>query len=376
MIVRRLSVKGFRNLGDISWEPCPGVNIIYGDNAQGKTNLLEAVWLFSGARSFRQAREAEFIPFGKDRAFLEASFFGEGREQEARLVYGAGRGCLLNGIPQESPSRLTGAFPCVVFSPAHLSLVREGPRERRRFLDTAIGQLMPRYSVWLTEYGRILTQRGALLKDCARYAALGDLLDVFDSRLSHVGAAVLNARMRYVRRLEEAAAGIYGGLSSRRESLSLSYAAPWASLSEGMEKEALEEALLTCLRRSRGLDLSQGVTSAGPHRDDLEILIDGTLAKSFGSQGQQRSAVLSLKLAECSILYESLGEQPAVLLDDVMSELDASRREYLLNEMEGRQVFITCCDTGYFGALRQGKIFHMESGALTQEREIAAEEGP
>ena len=111
MIVRRLSVKGFRNLGDISWEPCPGVNIIYGDNAQGKTNLLEAVWLFSGARSFRQAREAEFIPFGKDRAFLEASFFGEGREQEARLVYGAGRGCLLNGIPQESPSRLMGAFP-------------------------------------------------------------------------------------------------------------------------------------------------------------------------------------------------------------------------------------------------------------------------
>lgn len=368
MKITNLKLEDFRNMQSLDFSPCGGVNIIYGDNAQGKTNLLEAVWLFTGARSFRMAKDGDYLRFGGKRARLSLEFFGDGREQTAEIAFGGKKSCRLNEIPLDSVTGLAGKFTGVVFSPVHLSLVKDGPELRRRFLDLAIGQLMPRYILYISEYSRILAQRNALLKDAWRHSALLDTLDVWDEHLARMGGAVAAARLRYVSRLAQAAGEIYRGISKGNETLDISYLPSWRQEAAGeLTKQEAAAGMLDSLQKSRGTDLAQGFTTTGIHRDDLLLAVDGVSLRSYGSQGQQRSCVLALKLAECGILYESTGEHPVILLDDVMSELDGSRRDYLLNHLTGRQVFITCCDKGYFSSLEQGLAFRMEAGRLTRE---------
>ena len=240
---------------------------------------------------------------------------------------------------------MVGAFCAVVFSPDHLSLVKDGPTERRNFLDGAICQLRPAYASLLNRYQRTLQQRNALLKDIPRHRELLDTLEIWDDRLAGFGGAIMEERLRYVELLRPAAA-----------------AAP-----KVREPGSCREALSRALSQKRRDDLGAGFTTAGPHRDDLLLTVNGAAARSFGSQGQQRSVVLSLKLAEAAVLEKALGEPPVVLLDDVMSELDVSRQEYLLNQMEGRQIFITCCDPSSVRLLEKGKVFTVQAGAVTQE---------
>lgn len=260
---------------------------------------------------------------------------------------------------------MVGAFCAVVFSPDHLSLVKDGPTERRNFLDGAICQLRPAYASLLNRYQRTLQQRNALLKDIPRHRELLDTLEIWDDRLAGFGGAIMEERLRYVELLRPAAEAIYGGISREREALGLEYqmtAAP-----KVREPGSCREALSRALSQKRRDDLGAGFTTAGPHRDDLLLTVNGAAARSFGSQGQQRSVVLSLKLAEAAVLEKALGEPPVVLLDDVMSELDVSRQEYLLNQMEGRQIFITCCDPSSVRLLEKGKVFTVQAGAVTQE---------
>lgn len=367
MRISRLHLEQFRNIESLSVFPCETVNIIYGDNAQGKTNLLEAIWLLSGAKSFRGAKDADLIRFGESRALIESDFFCAGRQQTSKIQLEGKKTAWLNDIRQDSITAFAGIFTTVVFSPSHLGLVKDGPAGRRKFLDTSICQITPRYIGMIGQYQRILLQRNTLLKDISYASALLDTLDIWDEKLSALGGVIIRMRMEYTRRLQKEAEDIYKGISMERESFSLDYRPFELPVQEGQTQREISSLLLEKMMQNRSEDLRSGSTGIGPHRDDLEISINGRSVRSFGSQGQQRSSVLALKLAESCCIGDILGERPVILLDDVMSELDQNRREYLLNHLTGSQIFITCCDKGYFSRLEGGRVFRMEHGQLEQE---------
>lgn len=373
MVVTRLGCQNFRNLRDGELFPCPGVNVIYGGNAQGKTNLLEGLWLFTGGHSFRGAKDVELprldTATGENAptAALALDFFSEGREQKALLQFENGRrSSVINGVKKKTGSALVGKVCAVIFSPEHLLLVKEGPARRRGFLDGALCQIRPSYAGMLHVYQRALSQRNALLKDIGRFPELRDTLEVWDARLIQLGAAVMEERLRYVEKIAPQAQEIYRGISRGKEELSLSYA-PSPKLPEGSSQQDWIELFKTELRRTEASDVRSGFTSVGPHRDDLEITLGGLSARMYGSQGQQRSAVLALKLAEAQALSQLTGETPIVLLDDVMSELDQSRQDYLLNHLHGRQVFITCCSPETVSLQETGMRFRVEAGEVFPE---------
>ena len=367
MRISRLHLEQFRNIESLSVFPCETVNIIYGDNAQGKTNLLEAIWLLSGAKSFRGAKDADLIRFGERRALIESDFFCSGRQQTSKIQLEGKKTAWLNDIRQDSITAFAGIFTTVVFSPSHLGLVKDGPAGRRKFLDTSICQITPRYIGMIGQYQRILLQRNTLLKDISYASALLDTLDIWDEKLSALGGVIIRMRMEYTRRLQKEAEDIYKGISMERESFSLDYRPFELPVQEGQTQREISSLLLEKMMQNRSEDLRSGSTGIGPHRDDLEISINGRSVRSFGSQGQQRSSVLALKLAESRCIGDILGERPVILLDEVMSELDQNRREYLLNHLTGSQIFITCCDKGYFSRLEGGRVFRMEHGQLEQE---------
>lgn len=362
MLVKRLMLNNFRNLEEIEIQPAEGVNVIFGENAQGKTNLLESIWLFTGCKSFRCRRDREMVGFDAPFAKNIMDFFAHGREQSAILYIDQKRTAMKNGVTLKSPAELIGDFYAVVFSPSHLSLVKEGPAFRRRFLDTALCQLKPSYAKALAKYNHTLQQRNALLKDIQFHPELLDTLDAWDDRLSSYGAAVVAERVKYTTLLSEQSAQIYAGLSSNKEKLKINYVSNFGGY-DG-DAQTIKDLLKARFSESRRDDIFNKMTVAGPHRDDLQIQIDALSARAFGSQGQQRSAALALKLSEANIIKEVTGEEPVILLDDVMSELDETRQDYILNHLGKRQVFITCCDPTTVLRLCEGRTFHIEEGRV------------
>lgn len=373
MHITRLTTENFRNLQDVELLPCQEVNVIYGGNAQGKTNLLEALWLFTGGHSFRGAKDAELPKLSPQgganvaRASLSLEFFSEGRMQGASLFIENGRrSSIINGVKKKTGSALVGKMRSVIFSPEHLLLIKEGPARRRSFIDGALCQLKPGYAGLLGIFQRALLQRNALLKDLVRFPELTDTLGVWDARFAKLGGEVMAERAAYIQRLAPKVQDVYSGISKGREALALAYA-PAIKTDGPFDGREAEQALLQELARTRRSDIRAGFTTAGPHRDDLEITLDGISARAYGSQGQQRSAVLALKLAEAEALSQLTGEAPVVLLDDVMSELDQSRQDYLLNHLHGRQVFITCCSPETVSRLETGRRFKVEAGRVEAE---------
>ena len=364
MTVKELSFENFRNLENNTIHPSPNVNVIYGENAQGKTNLLEAIWLFCGGHSFRGAKENEMIRFDKNYFLLSMIFEAGEREQSAQIAFGQNRKQIrLNGVERSSSSYLTEVFSSVVFSPEHLTLIKRGPNVRRRFLDAAICQHRVRYASMLAKYQQIVNQRNALLKDIYRHKELKDTLSIWDESLAAVGACILKERYDYLNDLREPAQRYHLGISGEKETLELEYISTEKTDPNDSVTE-LNEKLLDAFQNSRHEDYSTGYTSSGPHRDDLEIKINGISARKFGSQGQQRSAVLSLKLSEAELLYKKNGERPVILLDDVLSELDNMRQDFLLNKVEEYQVFVTCCEESNKEQLRNGKVFYISDGVV------------
>ena len=364
MKVTSVEYKNYRNLEDGFLVPCDGVNVIYGDNAQGKTNLIEALWLFCGGHSFRTSKDSEVIKWNSDFARLDLNFFGQERNQKASIIIGSKRKLVsINGVEKKSSSALIEKFCAVVFSPEHLNLIKRGPGERRRFIDSAICREKLQNAVALSKYNRMLVQRNALLKDVLRKPYLEDTLSVWDSQLVHYGSLLIRKRLDYVSMLSEKAAQYHRGISKGSEELQIRYIST-ENADAGDSVEEIEKKFAEKNLQNRKNDIKLGVTFSGPHRDDIEILINGKNAKAFASQGQQRSAVLSLKLAEAAVLREQMGEEPVILLDDVLSELDASRQDFLLNELKGCQVFITCCEQSNKEQLKEGKVFHVENGKI------------
>ena len=364
MTVKELSFENFRNLENNRIEPSPKVNVIYGENAQGKTNLLEAIWLFCGGHSFRGAKENELIRFDKSYFRLSMIFESGEREQSAQLAFGQNRKQIrLNGVERSSSSYLTEVFSAVVFSPEHLTLIKRGPNIRRKFLDAAICQHRVRYASLLAKYNQIINQRNALLKDIYQHKELKDTLSIWDDSLAVVGAQVLKERYDYLKELREPAQRYHRGISGEKETLSVDYIST-EKTDENDSPADLCEKLRKAFLTSRHEDYSTGYTSSGPHRDDLDIKINGVSARRFGSQGQQRSAVLSLKLSEAELLYRKNGEHPIILLDDVLSELDNSRQDFLLNKVDGYQVFVTCCEESNKEQLKNGRVFYISDGVV------------
>ena len=361
MKICRLSHQNFRSLQGGSFAPGDGINVIYGKNAQGKTNLLEAIWLFTGGRSFRGSKDADLVAFETEKASLSLVFDAGEREQTAEITIANGRrSAVLNGVEQRSAAGLVGNFCAVIFSPEHLSLVKDGPSMRRIFLDSALCQIRPAYARLLSQYQRILSQRNALLKDIPRHSELLDTLDIWDQRIADFAAEVTRMREWYAGLLEQPAKEVYHGISREKELFSLSYAS-----SAKWEEQKTPKAFFQAFQAARSNDLAAGFTTIGPHRDDLELQINGLSARSFGSQGQQRSAVLALKLAEARILTQQTGEAAVILLDDVMSELDTERQDYLLNHLQQHQVLITCCEPESIRQMKGGQRFEMKAGVLS-----------
>ncbi len=365
MKVLAVKFENYRNLKNSQITPCGGVNVIYGDNAQGKTNLLEAVWMFCGGHSFRNTKDGDAVNWDKKFAVLEMRFFGQEREQTAKIVFSGNKKQVeINGVQKKSAAALIEKFCAVVFSPEHLSLIKRGPSQRRKFIDSAICREKLKNAVVLSKFNRILVQRNSLLKDISRRPSLEDTLSVWDEPLALNGAILIKKRMEYTEMLSQRAKSYHSGISSEKEDLEIRYISS-IDVNQSDSINEIAGKFREKLKKNRKEDIRTGVTNSGPHRDDIEILINGKNAREFGSQGQQRSAVLSLKLAEASVLKERMGEEPVVLLDDVLSELDVRRQDYLLNELKGCQVFITCCEKSNKEQLKEGKIFFVQNGEVS-----------
>ncbi len=355
MKVETLTLENFRNISAAQIEADPGINVFYGQNAQGKTNLLEAIWLFTGAKSFRGAKDNEFIKFGAPFCRNQMQFFAADRSQTAEMVIEKKRKVVLNGVEQNSPSDLAGRFTAIVFSPKDLSVISDGPKERRRMLDMAICQLYPEYIGISREYLRAVAQRNYLLKSIKYNDAAYDMLEDFEEIIAQKGAKIIAYRQQYIQEICRFLPEIYRGISAHREEMQCDY-----ETGASANAEAFKEAL----RQARKEDIKTFTTSVGPHRDDLLVQIDGLTTRTYGSQGQRRSAALALKLAEAEVIYNVTGERPVALLDDVMSELDEKRQNYILNHIKDWQVFITCCELHSVERLQKGKTFFVQGGQI------------
>ena len=361
MRLEKLILANFRNIQSADLRPGEELTVITGANGQGKTNLLEAVWLLTGAKSFRGAKDPQLIREGQQFAVMEGAIFRQDRgEDYIRITVGTkesprpGRTAKLNGADAGRASNLAGLFTAVVFEPGNLSLVKGSPEGRRRFLDAALCQLYPGYLAAWRRYARLLTQKNALLKYYDRTPGAAQMLDVFDEELARYGQELTLRRMEYMKRLRPLVTANYRDISQGSEELELVY-----------QPSFDEKGLLETLRESRKADLKAGFSTAGPHREDFSVLMDGQPAKLFASQGQQRSAVLSLKLAEASCAQEITGEHPVMLLDDVLSELDATRQEYLLTRVRQKQTIVTACDSSLFHKAA-GVMLKMDGGRLSE----------
>ncbi len=354
MNLNKISLRNFRSYEALQMDLDPGVNLIVGDNAQGKTNLLEAVSYLGSGRAFRTQKSAELVKLGAEFAEIEGEVYAQERNQTLRWVlFPASRPRQLyrNGIKKKTAADISGVLQTVLFCPEDLSVLKTGASARRRLGDTALCQLRPNYEAALGEYNRILEQKNRILKDRHDNPALLEILPEYNTRLCQVGALLISYRARFYEGLGREAAVFHDHFSGGKEEFHLEYKTvstvrdPFASVRQLMEE--LQDHLESHYRAE--LESSQSLT--GPHKDDFDVTLSGLSVKAFGSQGQTRTAAISLKLAQRKLMKKESGENPVLLLDDVLSELDPGRQDFVLNQITDGQVFITCCEPGRFTKL-------------------------
>ena len=363
MNLKNLNLRSFRNYQEVSLTFEPGVNLIVGDNAQGKTNLLEAISYLGSGKSFRAMKTAEMIHFGADFAEIEGGVFSQERDQKLRWLLFAGsrpRQLWRNGAKKKAASEIAGVLPTVLFCPEDLMVLKTGSSQRRRFGDLALCQLRPNYDAALTEYNRILEQKNRILKDHFENPAVLEILPEYNARLCQVGALLISYRSRFYDALGKSASKFHSQFSGGVENFRLEYKTvstvtdPFAPVSK------LTEDLQEHLQRHYRAELESGMCLTGPHKDDFTVCLNDIDLKSYGSQGQTRTSAISLKLAQRELMGREWGEEPVLLLDDVLSELDPGRQDFVLNQIVSGQVFITCCEPGRFTKL--GKTIEIKKG--------------
>ena len=335
MLIKKLELNRFRNYESQILEFDDGINIIYGNNGEGKTNIVEAIYLMSLGRSFRTSRDKEMINLNAETSYIKSLVESSGREFkiEYRIDKTAKKAIKINSLPIEKLTELLGIVNVVIFSPEDLKLVKEGPKERRAFIDREISQIRPKYYQLLHSYHKNLIQRNNLLKD---FDIDKILLDVYDSNLSEIGYKIIEYREEFLREIAEIASDNHYKISSGKENLEINY--------EKNISVKSKEDYYSIMKDIQNKDILKKTTSFGIHKDDIDIKINGIDLRSYGSQGQKRSAAISLKLSEIELIYRLKGEYPIVLLDDIFSELDPMRQNMLLDTFKKTQTFVTAAE--------------------------------
>lgn len=365
MRVEKIALNGFRNYGFETAEFDSGTNVICGQNAQGKTNLLESVYMLSCGRSFRTRFDRELVGFDYSSADILADVYSHGRQQTVnlRLMPGQSKRVLVNGV-KKTAGELSGLMNTVLFCPDDLNLIKEGAAVRRRLLDNAISQIRPRYAEILYEFNRYYEHKTRILKDWREKPSLLDTLDEFSDGMCRASAQLIRYRAAFSARLNEAAPKIHREFSGENEELEICYRTVSTVDDPFAPTKEIYYRICDHQEKHRQAELDSGQCLTGAHKDDLEIFINGKSARSFASQGQTRTAALSLKLAEREIFLAETGEYPILLLDDVLSELDVKRQEFVLNRIGGGQTLITCCEDENISARTGGKLIYVEKGRI------------
>ena len=365
MNLKDLYLRSFRNYGELQLSFEPGVNLIVGDNAQGKTNMLEAISYLGCGKSFRAQKTGEMIRFGDDFAEISGNIHSQEREQSLRWLLFSGsrpRQIWRNGAKKKTAGEIAGVLPTVLFCPEDLMVLKTGAAQRRRMGDYVLCQLRPNYDAALTEYNRILDQKSRILKDHFENPAVLAILPEYNTRLCQVGALLISYRARFYDSLGKSAGVFHGQFSGGAEEFRLDYKTvstvtdPFAPISQ------LTQQLMDHLDRHYRAELETAQCLTGPHKDDFTVSLSGIDLKAYGSQGQTRTAAISLKLAQRELMGREWGEEPVLLLDDVLSELDPGRQDFVLNQIVSGQVFITCCEPGRFTKL--GKTIEIRKGTV------------
>lgn len=362
MYITSIDLKNWRNYEKEHIEFINGTNIIYGDNAQGKTNILEAIFLFCLARSHRRATEREMIKMGEDYSVIKMCFCDDVRDYEGymKILDGKKKYVSINGVSIKKISTVSKYINVVMFSPEDLSIVKDSPSYRRRFADMAISQLSPVYISYLNEYINVLNQRNNLLKMIKKTSKNADTLNIWDEYLVDFCIKIIKYRREFIKKLEQEAKKVHFEISG--EDLSIKYISNCAE-DIYLDDEKLSKQMLDKLIRTRSRDIETGMSNTGCHRDDFVFYTDKNDVKIYGSQGQQRSVVLSLKIGLTEVFKNIKGNYPVILLDDIMSELDEKRRSYLSGKIDGKQVILTCTDKEK-NNYKNVKYFHIKNGKV------------
>ena len=367
MKLTKITLENFRNYGNLFVDFDPSVNLLVGDNAQGKTNLLEAIAFLGSGKSFRAQKTGELVKFSADFAQIEGNVFSQERDQTLRWILfpsGKPRQLYRNGVKKKTTAEIAGVLQTVLFCPEDLMVLKGGSSPRRRLADNALSQLRPNYEPVLNEYNRILEHKSKILKDWRENPAMLDILPEFNTRLCQMGAALIAYRARFFEGLNREAKVYHDLFSGGKEKFSLTYKTVSTVEDPFLPVSELENRLREHLESHHRAELESGQCLTGPHKDDFDVNLNGLSAKTYGSQGQVRTATVSLKLAQRKLQEKETGELPVLLLDDVLSELDPARQDFVLNQITGGQVFITCCEPGRFTKL--GKTIEIANGQVKE----------
>lgn len=373
MIITYACIEGFRNLSGMEITPDPEYNIISGLNAQGKTNLLEALWIMSGCKSFRSSREKDYISFSGNKTSVEISTLNNIREQKIRIEFMRGnnstKNITLNGVKQKGSKALFDVFRCIAFIPDDVDIIKGSPEKRRNFIDMAYSQLNPSAVMHINRHNRLINQRNALLKEIMTGTAKPDILTTIDRQTAEEGAFISYMRYDYVRKINRICGDLYRTLSGGNENLELEYKSN-VYKPEDFKKPLnpeLSGIYFRKLQENSAYDIRTGTTHTGVNRDEILIKINNSSAKDYASQGQIKSTALVMKLAQAEIFMEKSEDSPVIFLDDVMGELDENRQRFIFDVIRNMQVFITTCNESALLPEIKGKIFRIHEGKLIGE---------
>lgn len=362
MYVKNVSLENFRNYEKQNIDFCDNINIIYGDNAQGKTNIIEAIYLCCMGKSFRAKKDSDLIKFNEKNANVDVEYIKTDRVGKITAKIGEQKTFLVNGVKQQKVSSIIGKLNCIIFTPDDINIIKGGPDKRRKFLDIMISSLRPNYMHILNDYKNVIEQRNNYLKQILNLGKPQEMLDIWDEQLADLCSKIYDYRNLYVEKIKSKLYDIHSSITNCGkvpEELKIKY------ISTGNNKETF----LENIKKSRNIDIGRGYTGVGVHRDDIIIYINHKPVAVFGSQGQQRTTILSLKLSELQIVSDEIGDSPILLLDDFMSELDEKRRTILLERIKNGQVIITCTDKIDIEANNK-KIYFVQSGNISRIEEV------
>lgn len=356
MLITNLKLQNFRNYEQLNIDFNKKINIIYGDNAQGKTNILEAIFVTSLGKSFRTNKEKELIKMGELFSKIEVEFSKSDRDGKIKIEISDKKNILVNGVKIKKLSELLGIIHIVIFTPDDINILKNGPAQRRRFLDIFIGQLRPNYIYCLNMYLKALEQRNNYLKQIKFENKSEEFLDIWDEKIAEYAEKVFNYRLEFINKIKNKIKSVHNIITENNEEIDIEYISDFTSKEEFFKK----------MKNNRKLDIMKGYTTKGVHRDDFNIYINNNLVNVYGSQGQHRTAILSLKMSELKVIYDEIGENPILLLDDFMSELDEKRRKNFLKNIKDTQVLVTCTDKIDIENL-DFNVYNVQRGKINQK---------